>query len=137
MDSYFRLSDIEATAQQFLAATKDRTVFAFHGEMGAGKTTFITAVCKVLGVTGVVSSPTFSIINQYKAAEGKIIYHLDLYRLRDEGEAIMAGVEDCFYSGQYCFTEWPEKAPGLFPDNTLHCFLSLLGNDERKLQIKL
>ena len=137
MDSYFHLNDIEAAARQFIETCKGKKVFAFHGDMGAGKTTFITAVCKVLGVEDVASSPTFSIINQYKTANGTIIYHLDLYRLKDEEEAIMAGVEDCFYSGEYCFTEWPEKAPGLFPDDTVHCFLTLAGNDTRKLQIKL
>jgi tRNA threonylcarbamoyladenosine biosynthesis protein TsaE len=137
MELYFYLKDIEKAAQQFLDATSGRKVFAFHGEMGAGKTTFITSVCKQLGVEDVVSSPTFSIINQYKNNTGQTIYHLDLYRLKDEEEAIMAGVEDCFYSGHYCFTEWPEKTPGLLPDDTVHCFLTLAGNDSRKLQIKL
>ncbi|RYZ51522.1 MAG: tRNA (adenosine(37)-N6)-threonylcarbamoyltransferase complex ATPase subunit type 1 TsaE [Sphingobacteriales bacterium] len=137
MDSYFSLSDIETAAAQFLRDVDNRRVFAFHGEMGAGKTTFITTVCKVLGVTDTVSSPTFSIINQYKTNKGQTLYHLDLYRLNDEEEAIMAGVEECFYSGHYCFTEWPEKAPGLFPEDTVHCYLSLAGNDERKLTIKL
>jgi tRNA threonylcarbamoyladenosine biosynthesis protein TsaE len=133
MELHFHLTDIAAAAQQFIDATKGRKVFAFHGDMGAGKTTFITTVCKLLGVPDVVSSPTFSIINQYKTSRGQIVYHLDLYRLKDEEEAIMAGVEDCFYSGHYCFTEWPEKTPGLFPDDTVHCFLTLAGNDERKL----
>ncbi|MBC7937542.1 MAG: tRNA (adenosine(37)-N6)-threonylcarbamoyltransferase complex ATPase subunit type 1 TsaE [Rhizobacter sp.] len=137
MDAYFKLDEIETAARQFLEQTKGKKVFAFHGEMGAGKTTFITTVCKLLGVTAVVSSPTFSVINEYKTAAGLIIYHLDLYRIKDEPEAIMAGVEDCFYSGHYCFTEWPEKTPGLFPDDTLQCFLSLTGNGDRKLQIKL
>jgi tRNA threonylcarbamoyladenosine biosynthesis protein TsaE len=137
MDVYFHLNDIEAAARQFIDATPRRKVFAFHGDMGAGKTTFITTACKILGVKEVVSSPTFSIINQYTTAGGDIIYHLDLYRLKDEEEAIMAGVEDCFFSGHYCFTEWPEKAPGLFPVNTVHCFLTLAGNDERKLEIKM
>ena len=137
MELYFSLNDIEKAAQEFLNHVPGRKVFAFHGEMGAGKTTFITTVCKLLGVTAVVSSPTFSIINEYKTNEGTSIYHLDLYRLKDEEEAIMAGVEDCFYSGHYCFTEWPEKTPALFPDETVHCFLSLAADDSRKLQIKL
>lgn len=137
MDSYFRLDNIKAAAQQFIEATKGKKVFAFHGEMGAGKTTFINTICKVLGVEDVVSSPTFSIINQYSTTDGQTIYHLDLYRLKDEEEAIMAGVEDCFYSGHYCFTEWPEKTPELLPPDTIHCFLTLAGTDERKLQIKL
>lgn len=134
MDAYFKLDEIETAAQQFLDATQGRKVFAFHGDMGAGKTTFITAVCRLLGVEDIVSSPTFSIINQYKTTGGSIIYHLDLYRLKDEEEAIMAGVEDCFYSGNYCFTEWPEKAPGLFPEDTVHCFLTLAGGNERRLE---
>ena len=137
MDSYFSLNDIELAARQFIENTAGRKVFAFHGDMGAGKTTFINTICKQLGVEDVVSSPTFSIINQYQTNTGQTIYHLDLYRLKDEEEAIMAGVEDCLYSGHYCFTEWPEKAPGLFPDNTVHCFLTLAGNESRKLQIKL
>lgn len=136
MEIYFHIQDIEKAAGEFLEKVAQRKVFAFHGDMGAGKTTFITTVCKVLGVEDVVSSPTFSIINLYKTTEGQVIYHLDLYRLKDEEEAIMAGVEDCFYSGNYCFTEWPEKAPGLFPDNTVHCYLTLAGDSERKLQIK-
>ncbi|RYY48444.1 MAG: tRNA (adenosine(37)-N6)-threonylcarbamoyltransferase complex ATPase subunit type 1 TsaE [Chitinophagaceae bacterium] len=137
MDSYFSLQEIEKAAREFLRNTAGRRVFAFHGEMGAGKTTFITTICKALGVTDVVSSPTFSIINQYKTADGQRLYHLDLYRLKDEEEAIMAGVEDCFYSGYYCFIEWPEKAPDIFPEDTVSCFLSVEGNDERKLVIKL
>lgn len=136
MDLHFHLNDIESAARQFIESTSDRKVFAFHGDMGAGKTTFITTACKLLGVNDVVSSPTFSIINQYKTSGGQIIYHLDLYRLKDEEEAIMAGVEDCLYSGHYCFTEWPEKAPGIFPDDTVHCFLTLAGTDARKLRIK-
>jgi tRNA threonylcarbamoyladenosine biosynthesis protein TsaE len=105
--------------------------------MGAGKTTFIKAICKQLGVTGAVSSPTYSIINQYAAANGKTVYHLDLYRLKDEEEALQAGVEECFYSGEYCLVEWPDKTPGLLPENTLHCYLSNSGNNERKLKIKM
>lgn len=133
MELDFFLNDIEKAAQQFIDTTAGKKVFAFHGDMGAGKTTFITTVCKVLGVQDIVSSPTFSIINQYKTAGGELIYHLDLYRLKDEEEAIMAGVEDCYYSGHYCFTEWPEKAPGLLPGDTVHCFLTLAGTDKRKL----
>lgn len=137
MDSFFTLEDIEKQARAFLEQTEGRKVFAFHGEMGAGKTTFITTVCKVLGVTEVTGSPTFSIINQYQTTHGNTLYHLDLYRLKDEEEALQAGVEDCMYSGNYCFVEWPDKAPDLFPPDTVHCFLSLAADNARKLQIKL
>lgn len=136
MDSKFNLDEIQATAAHFLIQIKGNTIIALHGEMGAGKTTFVHAICKELGITDMVSSPTFSIINQYYTPQGKTIYHMDLYRLKDEEEAIMAGVEDCFYSGNLCFVEWPENAPGIFPENTLHCYLTSSGKNERKLQIK-
>jgi tRNA threonylcarbamoyladenosine biosynthesis protein TsaE len=136
MDSKFSLDEIEQAAADFLKKLDTKTVIAFYGEMGAGKTTFINALCRQLQVTDAVSSPTFSIINQYKTSTGKTIYHMDLYRLKDEEEAIMAGVEDCLLSGQLCFVEWPEKAPRLLPPETLHCAISLAGYTERKLQIK-
>jgi tRNA threonylcarbamoyladenosine biosynthesis protein TsaE len=137
MDSFYRLEDIDTTAAEFLQNAGSHRVLAFHGEMGTGKTTFIKAICKQLGVTGAVSSPTYSIINQYAAANGKTVYHLDLYRLKDEEEALQAGVEECFFSGEYCLVEWPDKTPGLLPENTLHCYLSNSGNNERKLKIKM
>ena len=136
MDSKFSLEKINEVAASFLNEIKEHRVVAFHGEMGAGKTTFINALCRQLQVTDTVSSPTFSIINHYKTKDGNTLYHMDLYRLKDEEEAIMAGVEECFYSGNYCFVEWPEKAPTLFPESTIHCYLSSTGNIERKLQIK-
>ena len=137
MDSKFSLDGIDEVANQFLDLIKGHNVIAFHGEMGTGKTTFINALCRQLQVMDTVSSPTYAIINQYKTKSGATVYHLDLYRLKNEEEALMAGVEDCFYSGNLCFVEWPEKAPSLLPDNTLHCYLTSTGNNERKLQIKL
>ncbi len=137
MDIHFSLADIESAAGDFLRTVGERKVIALHGQMGAGKTTFVHAVCKSLGVNDSVSSPTFSIINEYESAEGKIIYHIDLYRLKGEEEAIAAGVEDCLYSGNFCLVEWPEITPRLFPDNTVHCYLTITGNNERMLQIKL
>ena len=137
MEISFSLPDIKEAAQQFLNAAGQRKVIALHGEMGAGKTTFVHAVCDELNVTDTVSSPTFSLINEYSSGAGDTIYHLDLYRIKDEQEAIAAGVEECFYSGALCLVEWPEKAPHLFPENTLHCWLHIKGNNERMLQIKL
>ena len=102
------------------------TVFAFHGDMGAGKTTFIHALCDVKGVKDVVGSPTFSIINEYVYTDNgdeKKIFHIDLYRLKDEEEAIQAGVEDCLYSDHICLVEWPERAPGIFPEDTVHVYI--------------
>lgn len=137
MDSYYRFDQIDRMAAEFLASVNGYKVLAFHGEMGAGKTTFIKAICKQLQVKDPVSSPTYSIINQYKTSEGAPVYHLDLYRLKDEEEAVLAGVEDCFFSGHYCLVEWAERTPGLLPENTLHCYLWDSGNNERKLQIKM
>ena len=135
MDVIFSLDDIIEAAASFLKAIAGKNVVALHGEMGAGKTTFVHAVCNVLGVENAVSSPTFSIINEYTSAEGKTIYHLDLYRLKDEQEAINAGVEDCLYSGNFCLVEWPEITPALFPDDTVHCYISVTGDNERKLVV--
>jgi tRNA threonylcarbamoyladenosine biosynthesis protein TsaE len=135
MDVNFSLDNINEAAKTFLATVGEKKVIALHGQMGAGKTTFVHAVCDILGVSVAVSSPTFSIINEYISAEGKIIYHLDLYRLKDEQEAINAGVEDCFYSGNLSLVEWPEVTPALFPDDTVHCYLSVSGENERKLVI--
>jgi tRNA threonylcarbamoyladenosine biosynthesis protein TsaE len=132
MELIFTLEEIEQAARKFQQAFADEKVFAFHGNMGAGKTTFITALCRVIGVEGPVSSPTFSIINEYNA-RGRTIYHLDLYRLKNSDEAVQAGVEDVLYSGAICLVEWPEQAPGIFPDQTVNVFLELIDPATRKL----
>jgi tRNA threonylcarbamoyladenosine biosynthesis protein TsaE len=137
MDLNFTLDNIKIAAHQFLAATGTTTVFAFHGEMGAGKTTFIHAVCEALHVKDTISSPTFSIINQYATIDGKTVYHMDLYRIKSEQEAVNAGVEDCLFSGNRCFVEWPEKAPGVFPDDTLQVTIISTGANSRKLSFNL
>jgi tRNA threonylcarbamoyladenosine biosynthesis protein TsaE len=133
MDLIFKLENIQEAAAKFLSAVNINGVFAFHGEMGAGKTTFIHALCEAVAVRENISSPTFSIINQYSTREGKTIYHMDLYRLKDETEAVNAGVEDCLYSGNTCLVEWPEKAPGIFPDDTVHVTITMLDTNTRKL----
>ena len=137
MEVIFKLTDIHNAATEFLAATTNIKVFAFFGEMGAGKTTFIHALCDAMGVTNSISSPTFSIINQYSTVVGKTIYHMDLYRLKDETEAINAGVEDCLYSGNICLVEWPEKAPDIFPEDTLPVTITLVDTNTRKLNFNL
>lgn len=135
MELRFTLDEIKKAAQWLTDRMQGHTVIAFHGEMGAGKTTFIHALCELMGVKDHVSSPTFSIINEYKAP-ATTIYHLDLYRLKNEEEAINAGVEDCLYNGHLCLVEWPEKAPGLFPDDTLHVYLHLIDTNTRSISIK-
>ncbi|MBK8493966.1 MAG: tRNA (adenosine(37)-N6)-threonylcarbamoyltransferase complex ATPase subunit type 1 TsaE [Chitinophagaceae bacterium] len=149
MEVNFTLERVKETAAMLLDKAANYKVFAFHGEMGAGKTTFIHALCELMGVQDVVTSPTFSIINQYKTndtidpatgalvAGGQTIYHMDLYRIRDENEALNAGIEDCLYSGNICFVEWPGKAPGIFPDETLHIEITSVNDNTRKLKINL
>ena len=106
MEVIFKLNEIDKVVATFLAHIGSNIVVAFHGEMGAGKTTFIHALCEAMGVKEAISSPTFSIINEYSTTAGQTIYHLDLYRIKDENEAINAGVEDCLYSGNTCLVEW-------------------------------
>jgi tRNA threonylcarbamoyladenosine biosynthesis protein TsaE len=137
MEVIFKLENIQEAVEKFLAAAGHKKVFAFHGEMGAGKTTFIHALCEAMGVKGNISSPTFSIINQYTTAAGNTIYHMDLYRLKNENEAINAGVEDSLFSGDICLVEWPEKAAGIFPDDTIHLSLTLIDSNTRKLNFNL
>lgn len=137
MEVIYLLEDIGEAAKSFLAATATYKVFALQGDMGAGKTTFVHAVCEAMGVKDTISSPTFSIINEYVSATGKVIYHIDLYRLKDEQEAMQAGVEDCLYSGNYCFVEWPDKAPNIFPDDTLGVSIDVIDMKTRKLKINL
>jgi tRNA threonylcarbamoyladenosine biosynthesis protein TsaE len=138
MELSFSLENIRAAAASCWEMAGNATVFAFHGQMGAGKTTFIHALCDIKQVEDVVGSPTFSIINQYGYTEqgiDKKIFHIDLYRLKDEDEAIRAGVEDCLYSGDTCLLEWPEKAAGLLPADTFHITITVTGPDTRKLAI--
>ncbi len=137
MELIFTLDKIQEAAVKFLELTTGYKLFAIQGEMGAGKTTFIHALCKVMGVKDSISSPTFSIINQYSASAGQTIYHMDLYRIKDENEAINAGIEDCLYTGNTCFVEWPEKIPAIFPDKTLYIRVYVIDTNTRKLQINL
>ena len=137
MEVYFTLEQIQVAALKLLSASTNYKVFAIHGEMGAGKTNFIHALCEAMGVKDAITSPTFSIINQYNTAKGETIYHMDLYRIKDENEAINAGIEDCLYSGNICLVEWPEKTPGIFPEDTLHITITSVNDNTRKLKINL
>jgi tRNA threonylcarbamoyladenosine biosynthesis protein TsaE len=139
MEWIFSLDQIGSVAELCWNEIGDSRVIALHGKMGAGKTTFIHALCEKKGIASGVTSPTFSIINEYvyqDEDQQKKIYHIDLYRLKDEQEAILAGVEDCLYSGHYCFVEWPEIAPGIFPKGaTLDLAIEVVDTVTRKLKI--
>ena len=138
MELQISLAELEQFAETFWKEAGDTKVFLFHGEMGAGKTTTITAVVKAKGVKDPVSSPTFSIINEYSyedAGSTKTIYHIDLYRLKDEEEIVQSGVEDCLYSGAICFVEWPEKAPELFDEHVMHVCIKAIDADSRQIKI--
>ena len=138
MESVYALSGIREQARLSWEKGRGHSVWALHGSMGAGKTTFVHALCDMLGVKDAVGSPTFSLINEYEYEENgtpRILYHIDLYRLRDTEEAIAAGVEDCLYSGHHCLVEWPERAPSLFPPDTLHCWIETVDAQTRRLRI--
>ena len=136
MNIFFTKDTMINAAQQVWNYGKNYSVWAFHAPMGAGKTTFISSLCKeILGVKENISSPTFAIINQYQSPVTGIIYHMDWYRLKSEEEAIQAGVEDTIINGNLCLIEWPEIAPALLPDNSLQIYIELLGDNWRLIKI--
>lgn len=130
------LSEVRSVARQFISQMSGNTVFAFYGAMGAGKTTFIKAVCEELGVKETITSPTFAIINEYKDGEENSIYHFDFYRINKPEEAFDFGYEDYFYSGNLCFIEWPELVEQLLPDNAVKVYLSETESGSREIEIK-
>ncbi|MET3882985.1 tRNA threonylcarbamoyladenosine biosynthesis protein TsaE [Chitinophagaceae bacterium OAS944] len=128
------LENIRQTARRFWELVDGRKVIAFYGNMGAGKTTLIHALCDEKGVTSTVGSPTFSIINEYSYPGGRI-FHIDLYRLKDEEEAVRAGVEDCLYSGDICLVEWPGRAEGILPEDTARIEVQVIDQATRTISI--
>lgn len=129
------LSDLDFVAQQFIKKIGNRKVFAFYGEMGAGKTTFIKAICKAMGVTENITSPTFSLVNEYKDSHDNSIYHFDFYRIKNIDEAFDFGYEDYFYSGNICFIEWPELVETLLPTNVVEVKITVVENEQRLISI--
>lgn len=136
MNITFTLDDINYAAQQTWQQLNEYKAWAFHAPMGAGKTTFIHALCEHLKVKDTISSPTFAIINEYRSEIAGIIYHMDWYRLKSEEEAIQAGVEDCLLSGNLCFVEWPDKAPGILLPETLFITIEIINDETRRLSTK-
>mgnify|MGYP001154920734 FL=1 len=119
-----KLGNIHQAAKEFIEAMGDGNVFAFYGKMGAGKTTFIKAVCECLGVEDVITSPTFAIVNEYRSQTSELIYHFDFYRIKKLDEVYDMGYEDYFYSGALCFIEWPELIEELLPEDAIKVTIS-------------
>ncbi len=133
MDAIFELNQIKSVANAIWKEGKLFRVWAFHAPMGSGKTTFIHALCELLGVKSSISSPTFALINEYHSEENGSIQHMDWYRIKDELEAIDAGIEEILLSEDICFVEWPEKAANLLPENTFHLTIEMLNEQTRRI----
>lgn len=129
------LQDVVPVANQLLALADDYAVWCFKGEMGAGKTTLIKAICDQLHVTDAMSSPTFSIVNEYQTREGDSIYHFDFYRIQSVDEARDIGAEEYFYSGNYCFIEWPELVEPILPDRRVEIMINLVEGNRRVINL--
>ncbi|NDC77005.1 MAG: tRNA (adenosine(37)-N6)-threonylcarbamoyltransferase complex ATPase subunit type 1 TsaE [Chitinophagia bacterium] len=137
MDKVFGMSELDEVAGELLGAFPGAKVFAFHGSMGAGKTTLIARICRILGVKAPASSPTFSLVNEYPLASGGCIHHMDLYRLEDEREAFEAGLEETLHSGDTCLVEWPERAPGILPPDTVNVWLEVQPDGHRRIRVQI
>ena len=122
-------------AEKFLKHFGEKRIFAFYGSMGAGKTTIIKAICKVLGAIDIVSSPTFTLVNEYKTISGETIYHIDFYRIKKQEEVFDFGIEDYLSGDSYCFMEWPEMIQDILPRETINIRISVGENEERTLLI--
>ena len=130
------LDTIHEAAKEFLQNMGDGKVFAFYGKMGAGKTTFVKAICEELGVEDVITSPTFALVNEYTAGDGSPVYHFDFYRIDDIREAYDFGYEEYFYSGDLCLVEWPEKIEQLLPENVMTVRITVDSDTARTFEIE-
>ena len=135
MELEFSIEEIDEVVKTVLSANLKKVIL-FNGEMGVGKTTLIKQLCKTLGVTGATSSPTFSLVNEYRTFEGETVYHFDLYRLNSEEEGYDMGLDEYFYSDNWCFIEWPEKTPNLIPIDHASISIKILPNGKRELTLK-
>lgn len=131
------ISEINEAAVKFLRIIGGHKKIAFYGDMGAGKTSFIKAICNALDVTDLVSSPTFSIINQYNSRSGQVIFHFDFYRIKRTEEIYDLGFEEYYFSGSYCFIEWPGKGEPLYGDDILKVYITETGEEKREVKIEI
>ena len=135
MNKNYSLQDLPNIASEIISSAKNKTLL-FYGQMGVGKTTLIKELCKSLGVLDNISSPTFSLVNEYQTANNDKAYHFDFYRIEDEEEAFDIGIEDYFDSKNWCFIEWPENIENLLPLDAVEIHLSLLDDEQRNIQLK-
>ena len=135
MDKNYALADLNQIAKDVIN-TAENKILLFYGAMGVGKTTLIKELCKELGINEVTSSPTFSLVNEYHANDGAIVYHFDFYRIEDEEEAYDIGIEDYFYSDAWCLIEWPENIQNLLPLKSTEIHLTQLNDGLRNIQLK-
>ncbi len=134
MNVDYSIDELNDIAKKVLATSKHK-ILLFNGEMGVGKTTLIKELCKVLGSTEIASSPTFSLVNEYETNKGEVIYHFDFYRIEDEEEALDIGVEDYFYSNNWCLIEWSENIKNLVPLNAVNIQITAINNNLRNIQL--
>ncbi len=135
MNKNYSLNELSVVAQEIVENSQHK-ILLFNGNMGAGKTTLIKELCKVLGVKDVASSPTFSLVNEYETVNQETVYHFDFYRIEKEEEAYDMGVEDYFYSNNWCLIEWPENVKNLLPLNASEIHIEILENGQRNIQLK-
>lgn len=135
MNRDYSISELPEIAKEIIQNASSK-ILLFYGEMGVGKTTLIKEISKFLGTQDITSSPTFSIVNEYYTEKNGLVYHFDFYRIEDEEEAMDIGIEDYFYSDNWCFIEWPENIENLLPLNSVEIHLTLLDNQKRNIQLK-
>ena len=129
------LNELDKIAGQIITFAQDVKVWTFEGEMGAGKTTLIRSLCSHFQVIDNVSSPTFALVNEYRNNREEVFYHFDFYRIKDEAEAMNMGAEEYFYSGAYCFIEWPSKVINLIPDQYMEVKISVIDTEQRSFEL--
>ena len=135
MNTTYSLKNLPDVAIAIIASAKNKTLL-FYGEMGVGKTTLIKEICKHLDVLDKISSPTFSLVNEYQTSNEEAVYHFDFYRIKDEEEAFDIGIEEYLYNNDWCLIEWPQNVENLLPLDAVKIHLSILENGQRKLQLK-
>ena len=135
MNKNYSLEELSSISKEIIASAKNKTLL-FYGQMGVGKTTLIKEICKELGVLDNISSPTFSLVNEYQNSKNEQIFHFDFYRIEDENEALDMGIEDYLYNNNWCLIEWPENIENLLPLEAVQIHLSILENGKRNIKLK-